>query len=127
MNTKVLIIEDDFIIQMFLENIISSIGCNIVATVDNSDDGIKMIEEYSPDIILMDIGIAGKKDGIEMAELINEKFQIPFIFITGNSDFTTIDRAKKTSPIHIFNKPIEQEVLSSELIEICKKIHTPLT
>ena len=44
MTTKVLIIDDDFIIQMFLEDIISSIGCTIVATVDNSDDGIKMIE-----------------------------------------------------------------------------------
>lgn len=119
---KVLIVEDDCIIQMFLEKVISDMGCNIVGLADNSDDGLQMVAKHSPDIILMDIGIGGKKDGIETTEIVKEKYKTPVVFITGNSDPATLKRAKATNPIHIIKKPIDEQKLTNEFNIICQKL-----
>lgn len=120
---KVLIIEDDFIIQIFLEKIISKLGHNVVGTADNSDLGIELADTHSPDIVFMDIGINGKKDGIETAKIIKSKYDIPIVFITGNSDASTIKRAKETDPTSILRKPINEDLLKDEFNSIIEELN----
>ena len=57
-----------------------------------------------------------------MAEIINIEYKIPFVFITGNSDVSTIERAKKTNPLHIIRKPIDENQLKAEFEVICGKL-----
>lgn len=122
MELKVLIIEDNFIIQMFLESIIMDMGHEVAHTVDNSEDALVFIENNSPNLILLDIGISGERDGIETSQIIYDKYKIPVVFITGNSDESTLQRARKTNPVHIIHKPIDDYKLKSEFEIIFEKL-----
>jgi response regulator of citrate/malate metabolism len=68
------------------------------------------------------VGIAGDKDGIETAELLNEKYDIPIIFITGNSDQSTIERAKKVNPVEFIFKPIDEDRLKDKVLNYKRAI-----
>jgi len=110
---KIFIVEDDMIIQMFIERILTNLGLDIIGEARTGDETLAFLEHSKPDFILMDIGLAGDKDGIETAEIINQKYQIPIIFLTGNSDKPTLSRANKTNPIGFINKPIDEASLKS--------------
>lgn len=110
---KIFIVEDDMIIQMFIERILGNLGLDIIGEARTGDETLAFLEKERPDFILMDIGLAGNKDGIETAEIINKKHQIPIIFLTGNSDKPTLARAQKTNPIGFINKPIDEASLKS--------------
>lgn len=105
---KIFIVEDDVIIQMFIERILSNLGLDILGEARTGDEALLFLEESRPDFILMDIGLAGDKDGIEVAEIVNQKYKIPIIFLTGNSDKATLDKATLTNPIGFITKPIDE-------------------
>ena len=116
--TKILIVEDEFIIQMFITRILTKNGMIVTDEVSTSDKVLLSIENALPDLILMDIGINGMKDGIQTAEMINEKYQIPIIFITGNSDISTFKRAQAANPLGIIYKPIDEVGLISNISDL---------
>ena len=123
MTLKLAIVEDNFIIQMFLEEILSLMGHKVLWTADKGEDALSCIEKRKPDLILLDIGLSGNYNGIELAGIINEKYQIPFVFLTGNSDKPTIENAKATGPIHIIYKPIDEDKLQEEFKLILAKFN----
>ncbi|CAZ95186.1 MULTISPECIES: response regulator [Zobellia] len=123
MTTKVLIVEDNLIIQMFIEHIITNVGSTHVKTADNGEDALYIIESYMPDVVLLDIGLSGTLNGIETATFIKEKYKIPFVYITGSSDLGTLESARKTGPIHILKKPIDEYELTSEFEIIRQKLY----
>lgn len=109
---KILIVEDEFIISHLMETYVNSCDCcEIVGVVDNGDDAIRIAGERKPDVILMDVRIEGNKDGIETCELINERWNIPVIYTSGNSDLYTTSRAMKTNMLAFLSKPILREEL----------------
>ncbi|MBT2159778.1 response regulator [Zobellia barbeyronii] len=122
MKLKVLIVEDNLIIQMFLEHIITNAGKTHVKTADNGEDALSTIEQYMPDVVLLDIGLSGALNGIETAMILKEKYKTPFVYITGNSDYTTLENAKKTEPLHILRKPIDEYELNREFEIIRQKL-----
>lgn len=125
MELKVLIVEDNFIIQMFIESTINAMGHEVIGAMDMGDDALDFLERNEPNIILLDIGLAGKINGIELAEKINELYQIPFVFLTGNSDRPTLAKAKDTNPLHIISKPIDEDKLRNEIGLIIEKMSAP--
>ncbi|WP_289036982.1 response regulator [uncultured Zobellia sp.] len=122
MKLKVLIVEDNLIIQMFIEHIITNVGSTHVKTADNGTDALAIVDHYMPDVVLLDIGLGGDLNGIETATILKEKYKIPFVYITGNSDFSTLESAKKTEPLHILRKPIDEHELNKEFEIICQKL-----
>jgi len=112
------VVEDDFIIQLFIKNIAISCGFNVIGEAGNSTQALKLVESERPDLILMDIGIDGGRDGIETVEEIYRTYTIPIIYITGNSDHVTLKRARETEPLDIIFKPISEDVLRSKLLEV---------
>jgi AmiR/NasT family two-component response regulator len=115
---KILIAEDDMIIQMFLSKIINNAGFRVVGEARNYIEILKLVDKTQPDLIVMDIGLEGEKDGIETARFLNKKNNIPILFITGNSDKATMDRANEVEPIGIIFKPIDEYSLIDTLIKI---------
>jgi CheY-like chemotaxis protein len=122
MKCNILIVEDNFIIQMFLEEVLLSTGDHTIKTANNAVKALLVLEDYKPDVILMDISIGPGLDGIEVAEIIKEKYRIPIVFLTGNSDKSTITRANKTNPIHFIFKPIDECKLLIEFLVIKEKL-----
>lgn len=120
-NKKILIVEDDMIIQMFLSRILADAGYTIVGEARDSASAIEMADQSAPDLILMDIAIDGLTDGIETALIIKQKRDVSVVFITGNSDKPTIERANKANPSGFIFKPIDENRLKLKLQEIISK------
>jgi DNA-binding LytR/AlgR family response regulator len=108
---KILIVEDELIIAEDMTNMLERIGYEIVGSAMDYDEAIEILEHEKPDLILLDVNLNGKKDGIDLAEEINKRFYIPFIFTTSHTDGVTIERAKKTQPINYLVKPFKQAQL----------------
>jgi response regulator of citrate/malate metabolism len=119
---KLFIIEDDFIIQFYIERIAQKIGYEITGKARSFAETLELLKNDKPDLILLDIGLQGEKDGVDTAEIINRDYQIPFVFMTGNSDQFTIDRAEKTKPLGFIYKPIDEYGLIEKLVEFKNRI-----
>lgn len=110
---KVMVVEDDSQVAFTLKRVLTHIGHTIVACVDTGEEAVGVALERKPDIILMDIKLAGEMDGIEAARAIHERTDIPIIYLTAYSDRETLDRAKLTVPFGYLLKPFKREELKS--------------
>lgn len=108
---KVLIVEDDVLVARDLEASLRHLGYEIAAVVYEGGQVLAMIAETAPDLILMDIELSGGQDGIEIAQQIRDRFQIPVVFLTAYSNSTILERVKTTNPFGYVLKPYEIRVL----------------
>jgi len=108
---KIGIVEDELVIARTILNTLTELGYSHCGPAINYTEAIEMLEQDKPDLLLLDIQLSGKKDGIDVAEKLNELYPIPFIFLTANSDGETIDRAKKVRPHAYIVKPFTKEEL----------------
>ncbi len=108
---KILIIEDELIIAEDMCNMLKDIGYEVVGNAMDANEALALLALTSPDLILLDINLGGKKDGIMLAAEINEKYQIPFIFTTSHTDAATVERAKAVRPVNYLVKPFRSEQL----------------
>lgn len=108
---KIFIVEDDSIISLGVQQMLNSIGCEVVGSANNGNDAIEMVREKKPDAVLMDIHLQGPVDGVEAAIVISDTTQIPIIFTTAFSDDETISRAKLSQPSSYLVKPIQKRDL----------------
>lgn len=120
--TNITIVEDDFLIADFIQSTLKNIGYHIVDICNSYNSCIASINNFLPDIILIDIKIEGEKNGIDIAEYIRANKDLPFIFISSLSDRKTIDKAKKTLPSAYLIKPFEEEDLYA-VIEVALVNH----
>jgi len=112
---SILIVEDEAFSAMFLRDALSCEGYQICDTVATGEGAIAIAENKRPDIILMDIRLAGELDGIEAASRIRQKNKIPIIFTTGHSDEKIAARARKVDPVAYLIKPIDIDELSLKI------------
>ena len=120
---KILIVEDETISAMDIEDTLSRNGYDIAGIASNGTEAIRIAKELYPDLILMDIRIEGDMDGIEVANHINQYFEIPVIFLTAYSDDLTISRAVKAKSFSFLLKPFnERELLSNIEMAINKNL-----
>jgi DNA-binding LytR/AlgR family response regulator len=108
---NILIVEDELIIAEDIAMNLQNAGYNVVAIAIDFDEAIDNIKTHQPDLILLDIHLAGSKSGLELAEVINEQFEIPFIFTTSYTDAATLKSAKMLKPINYLVKPFQKEQL----------------
>ncbi len=113
---RIILVEDDFILSMLLEKQIKKLGYSVAAKVDNAEEAIDLVKKNEIDMVLMDIKLAGKLDGIEAMFLIREFSGIPVIYLTGNADKSTKLRAQKTRPKGYLIKPVNMKLLSQIII-----------
>ncbi len=112
---KILIVEDELIIAEDVKNMLTTMEYEVVDVAMDYDEAIAILETQKPNLILLDVNLNSHKDGIDLAELINEKYKIPFIFTTSYSDSLTLNRAKDTNPINYLVKPFKKEQLFSTI------------
>ncbi len=102
---NIVIVEDEFVIAEDIRARLEVAGYHVVNTFDRAEAALPFILDNIPDILLVDINLQGKKDGIELVEALQLKVNLPVAFITANSDAATYDRAKKTHPHAFLVKP----------------------
>ncbi|PWN06930.1 response regulator [Rhodohalobacter mucosus] len=109
---KVLIVEDDLIIALSAEKMIQRLGLEVLKVVDTGEKAVETALNNKPDIILMDIRLAGEMDGVEAAFRIREELSKPrIIFVTGNADPGYRTKAEGTGYEAYLVKPIRLEDL----------------
>ena len=104
---KILVVEDEITAALDIKQRLEQLGYEVLSTVGNGRDALRLIKEEMPDIVLMDIQIRGDIDGIETASLIRKEYDLPIVFLSANSDTATIDRAKAAGPLAFLLKPFE--------------------
>jgi len=112
---KVGIVEDELLIARSISMALDDLGYTFTEASISYTEAMKMIEMEKPDILLLDIQLCGKKDGVDVASIVNDKYHIPFIFLTANSDSATIERAKKVNPHAYLIKPFTKEELFASI------------
>ncbi len=112
---KILIVEDEIIEAIFLTKILELWGYEVCEVTTSGEDAIKKAEIDKPDLVLMDIYIHGKVNGIEAARTIRSRIGIPIIFMTGYSDEETRKKASTVNPAGYFIKPLNYDKLKEEL------------
>ena len=102
---QVMIVEDESIVAMDLAAGLEHDGYTVVGIADNFDDAVELFNTNSVDILLMDINIHGKKDGIDTATALMNIRQVPLIYLTAFTDAATVARVKHTNPSAFLTKP----------------------
>ena len=105
---KILIVEDEMIIGAKLSMHLTQLGYQVTAILPRGEEALSHVKENQPDIILLDIRLRGKMDGIETAMQIEQHFQTPVIYLTANADDATFKRARATKPAAFITKPYKQ-------------------
>ena len=102
---KILLVEDELLTARDIEEQLVEVGYHVCGIARSYEEAMRLYQEHIPDLLLVDIMIEGKKDGIDLARTINGFSQVPVIFLTGNEDEETLERAKKTLPVAFILKP----------------------
>ncbi|MBM4284291.1 MAG: response regulator [Deltaproteobacteria bacterium] len=108
---KIMVVEDEIIIARELQIILESMGYDVCAVETSGEEAVSRVEEIQPDLILMDINLIGEIDGIEAATQIQEKLDIPVVYLTAFGDQALLDRAKVTMPYGYILKPYDDREL----------------
>jgi PAS domain S-box-containing protein len=104
-NTRVLVVEDESIVAKSIQSRLKSLGYTVPAVVSSGEEAVHKAEETRPDLVLMDIVLKGRMDGIKAAREIYNRLNIPIVYLTAYSDDNTIERAKLTEPFGYVLKP----------------------
>lgn len=108
---RVLIVEDEGIVAKDIKNRLIRLGYDAADIVPTGEDAIRRADELRPDLVLMDIMLRGRMDGIEAAEIIRSSCNIPVLYLTAYSDRGTLERAKITEPYGYILKPFDEREL----------------
>jgi len=111
----ILIVEDEPLIAEDIASILNAIDYKVAGIAHNSEKAIQLLETKNIDIAILDINIKGDRNGIELAELINNNYKIPFLYLTSYADKATIDKAKQTMPYGYLLKPFREKELFSSI------------
>jgi signal transduction histidine kinase len=122
MTPRVLVVEDEAIVAEDLRRTLQRLGYEVPGTTGDGAEAVALTAALEPQLVLMDIHLAGAMDGIEAARLVRERHDVPVVFLTAYSDDATIDRAKVVEPVSYLLKPFDERELKSA-IEVGLYVH----
>ena len=115
MTTGIFILEDEALIADHIAVCLEDLHYKVAGISDNGEEALEMIARLQPDLCLIDINLGGDLDGVDVAQEIRRRFEIPFIFITSNTDSRTLARVQRTEPAAFIVKPYTLEDLASNI------------
>lgn len=112
---NILIVEDEALIAKDIEYSLQQLGYIISGIAYDGVQALDLIQRTQPDLVLLDIELKEGLSGIDIAHILNEKHNIPFIYLTSYADPATIDMVKKTLPFGYVLKPFSERELFSAI------------
>jgi two-component system sensor histidine kinase UhpB len=113
--TRILIVEDEAPIADLIRRFLTRSGYEVSAAVSTGEEALVQAARLSPDLALMDITLAGDLNGIQTAELLLGRFDIPVVFLSGLADDATIERSRDARAFGFVVKPFRQEDLKTSI------------
>lgn len=114
---KILIVEDELLLALLNRKIVESAGYTVAKSLTKGEDAIAYVKDNEIDLILMDIFLAGETDGVTAVEEIRKFSQTPVIFVSGNSDKSTRNRAESIIGASFMVKPVLPAALKNAVKE----------
>ncbi len=112
---RILIVEDEPLIAEDLRGHLDELGYEVCGVCDNALDAMAEIAAQKPDLLLLDINLGDGADGVELAQKVNAKYRVPFIFVTSHSDKATLQRVKAVRPAGFIIKPFDENELRAQV------------
>ena len=112
---RVLIVEDEAVTALNLESTLLKLGHDVVDIVDTAPEAVAAAAAHRPDLVFMDIRLAGGSDGVDAALQIRNSCDIPSVFLTAHSDARTRSRAAAARPLDFLVKPFSPDKIAGAL------------
>ncbi|MEO1435533.1 MAG: response regulator transcription factor [Bacteroidota bacterium] len=112
---RILVVEDEPLIARDIAEFLEEEGYSVLAICYTVQSALDQLSIEAPDFCILDVNLGKGPDGISFAEYLQEKHQIPFLFLTSYTDRHTLERAKKTMPLGYISKPIQFPSLRSSI------------
>ncbi len=115
---KIAVVEDEGIVAMDISKCLSNLGFEVVFVADSGEKALELAKISSVDLILMDVELKGKLNGLDTAKTLREKQDIHVVFLTAFEDENTLKRIGELSPDGYLVKPFEDEQLKNTLMKV---------
>ena len=112
---RIFALEDDFFHQENLRITLDELGYDLIALEEKAEGALDKVKDSRPDVVLLDIQLAGKQTGIELGREINQFLPTPIIYVTSFTDPNTFRKASFTHPYAYLTKPVEKLALQSSI------------
>ena len=119
---RIMVVDDEAVIALRLQQRLTSMGFDVTGVAYSGEEAVETARDLRPDLILMDIMIPGKLDGIAAAKIVKAELDIPVVFLTAHSEDKIIERAKQAEPYGYILKPFQDRELKATVeIALYKK------
>jgi len=108
-----MVVDDEVVIALRLQQRLTTMGFDITGVAHSGEEAVEKARRLRPDLILMDIMIPGKLDGIAAAKIVKDELGIPVVFLTAFSEDNIIDRAKQAEPYGYILKPFQDREIKA--------------
>ena len=112
---KILIVEDDMLLSLVQKRLVEKLGYTVLGKAETGEQAIEMVRDLKPDLVMMDISLKGNMDGIQTMHQIRLFSDVPVIYLSGNSDKHSIERARKTDYVDYLVKPVSESDIAYPL------------
>lgn len=120
---SILIVEDEALIASYIQEVLEESGFAVAGIASSGPEAISLASTSKPDLALVDIKLAGPMDGIEVAQVMQTRFNVRSIFLSGLCDPETTARAKAASPLGFLEKPFRPSQVFNALERALERIH----
>jgi diguanylate cyclase (GGDEF)-like protein len=114
-SVRLLIVEDQLIVAQDLRAQLEEFGYTVVGTAASAHEALRKAREQAPTLVLMDIRLRGRTDGIAVASTLRSQYDLPVVFLTANTDPITLERALESEPVGYLAKPYTRGTLQATL------------
>jgi CheY-like chemotaxis protein len=115
---KIIVVEDEILIAMDIKRRLEEYGYEVPDMVFSGEEAVQRTKEIRPDLVLMDISLRGKMNGIEAAKQIGSQFHIPVIFITAHTDEETFRSLQEITHFGCITKPLDELELRDKIEKV---------
>src|SRR5438034_8727621 len=109
----ILVVENESLLAEDIQERLKNLGYELAAVAHSEEEALASVAAR-PDLVLMDIRLKGNMDGIDTARGLRERFNVPVVYLTGEADGATLERAKATEPLGDLFKPIDEKRLHND-------------
>jgi diguanylate cyclase (GGDEF)-like protein/PAS domain S-box-containing protein len=113
--TRILVVEQDSVLALELQSCLGKLGYDVIGIAPSGSEAVAKTENTHPDLLLMDFVLMGNMDGIQTAEAIHSRLDVPVVFLGDAPDEQTLQRAKITQPFSYLIKPSREHELHSSI------------
>lgn len=110
---RILIVEDEIIVAMDIQQILEKLGYDVYAVVSSGEESIKKASRIKLDLVLMDIKLKGKINGLKAAQHLQKRFNLPVIYLSAYGDDVTKESSQRTKHFGFIHKPFQEKELRS--------------